>query len=659
MDIGQDLAEPLVAELVAAAELEAGQKPPAGPPMDQRRALSVQGSGKRRCQDVGALVVFLSYWVGMLWIAALASREGDLSRLTSGMDYDNRMCGEDRPGAQFKSLPFVYYACLVYGRHRPTVCVSECPTLSGYLVRWYNQSQIHCDSLGHRIPATTYPTIATARNCVPSAASQHGESQTARPRRQASPPGLPRGSTGCGSPSTPLGREVGSLLLRGRAITQADEGQSRIGHSRPLPALNHQASLYALVASEIDDSAFMSVMAGVYKTLKWLLAASVGAMLLAACWMASVQMLGRAPLPPLKHTVPHTNVASPAARTPPTTLARPLPPPPALPPRARAPASPCAANPTARVSAPRSGAGRLASVTVSAAIVALLALAVALLVRARYLGSAAFAQGVPALAGSLQVAVNTDMSVGLAILVGFLSIGVTVALWCGLLQRLMQAGGILQEAADAAKSLPALVLLLPPLLMLGLGLLFGYYIYIALLLASAGHTTRGLMHYEHHLQLYFVYHTAGLLWTAEALLHLSFCATSGIVVRWYVAHMHVEHTSARAPPACIRPLHAHMHMCMCMCMHICTSGPPMHMYLRPSHVHMYLRPSHVHCACACVGTSRRSSPQPSALARAPHPWAALALVRTRWARRCCARCATPPARSCSVRCSSPPCSPMH
>ena len=58
----------------------------------------------------------------------------------------------------------------------------------------------------------------------------------------------------------------------------------------------------------------------------------------------------------------------------------------------------------------------------------------------------------PALAGSLQVAVNTDMSIGLAILVGFLSVAVTVALWCGLLQRLMQAGGILQEAADAARS---------------------------------------------------------------------------------------------------------------------------------------------------------------------------------------------------------------
>jgi hypothetical protein len=157
MDLGQDLAEPLVAESEAAVELEAGQKH-AGPPTEQRsrRALSVQGSGKRRCQDVGALFVFLAYWVGMLWIAALASREGDLSRLTSGVDYDNRMCGVDRPGAQFKSM----------------VCVSECPTLSGHLVRWYNQSQIHCDSLGHRIPATTYPTIATTRNCVPSAASQ-------------------------------------------------------------------------------------------------------------------------------------------------------------------------------------------------------------------------------------------------------------------------------------------------------------------------------------------------------------------------------------------------------------------------------------------------------------------------------------------------------
>ena len=180
MELGrEDLAAPLVAELEAAAELAAGSKPDKGPPMDQRsrRALTMRDNGRRRCQDTGALAVFLAYWVGMLWIAAVASREGDLARLTSGMDHDNRLCGEDRPGAQFKGLPFVYYACLVYGRRRPTVCVSECPKLSGHLVRWYNESQIHCDSLGHRIPATTYPTIATARNCVPSAASQHGKTR--------------------------------------------------------------------------------------------------------------------------------------------------------------------------------------------------------------------------------------------------------------------------------------------------------------------------------------------------------------------------------------------------------------------------------------------------------------------------------------------------
>jgi len=40
------------------------------------------------------------------------------------------------------------------------------------------------------------------------------------------------------------------------------------------------------------------------------------------------------------------------------------------------------------------------------------------------------------------------------------------------------------------------------------------------------------MHFDRHLQLYFLYHSLGLLWTAEALLHLGFCSTSGIVVRW-------------------------------------------------------------------------------------------------------------------------------
>jgi len=185
-------------------------------------------------------------------------------------------------------------------------------------------------------------------------------------------------------------------------------------------------------------------------------------------------------------------------------------------------------------------------VTVGTAIVALLALAVALLVRAHYLSSAAVAEDVPALQGSLEVAVNIDMSVGLAILVGFLSIGVTVALWCGLLQRLMQAGGILQEAADAAKSLPSLVMLLPPLLILGLALIFAFYIYVALLLASAGSPARGLMHYDRRLQLCFAYHTVGLLWTAEVWIHFGFCVASGIVVRWYFAS--VEPASLSSSP---------------------------------------------------------------------------------------------------------------
>ena len=64
--------------------------------------------------------------------------------------------------------------------------------------------------------------------------------------------------------------------------------------------------------------------------------------------------------------------------------------------------------------------GRLAPVTIGCAVGSLLALALTLLLRAYYLGSAAFAEDMPALQGSLEVAVNTDMSVGLAILVFFL-----------------------------------------------------------------------------------------------------------------------------------------------------------------------------------------------------------------------------------------------
>lgn len=43
------------------------------------------------------------------------------------------------------------------------------------------------------------------------------------------------------------------------------------------------------------------------------------------------------------------------------------------------------------------------------------------------------------------------------------------------------------------------------------------------------------MHYNHGLQWFFIYHTVGMLWTAEAILHLGFCASAGAVARWYFA----------------------------------------------------------------------------------------------------------------------------
>ena len=56
------------------------------------------------------------------------------------------------------------------------------------------------------------------------------------------------------------------------------------------------------------------------------------------------------------------------------------------------------------------------------------------------------------------------------------------------------------------------------------------------------------MHFDRHLQLYFLYHSLGLLWTAEALLHLGFCSTSGVVVRWYFASVEPSALSAGAAP---------------------------------------------------------------------------------------------------------------
>ena len=85
------------------------------------------------------------------------------------------------------------------------------------------------------------------------------------------------------------------------------------------------------------------------------------------------------------------------------------------------------------------------------------------------------------------------MSLALAILTTAFAVAVKVALWCGLLDRLLQAGGILAEAAEATRAMPSLLFLLPPLLLLPLILLFAYWLSISVLLASAGHPVHGHM----------------------------------------------------------------------------------------------------------------------------------------------------------------------
>lgn len=168
---------------------------------------------------------------------------------------------------------------------------------------------------------------------------------------------------------------------------------------------------------------------------------------------------------------------------------------------------------------------------------------------------------------SMQVAFNTDLSVALAMVTTAFSIGVVLALCAfGCLHRLLQTGGILREAAEASAAMPSLIFLLPlviysdrtshnapcahlhdwcpqmrsvgslmvircvQLLLVLLFLLFGYWLLIALLLASAGEPMHGHMRYDRRLQWFFVYHTIGLLWSAEVILHLGFCVASGAVV---------------------------------------------------------------------------------------------------------------------------------
>ena len=141
-------------------------------PLVSRRFSSVEPAPQRQCRDVTWLLVFLLYWAGMLWIASCSVAEGDLTRLYSGLDDENQLCGAAAPGQyDLADQPYLYFACLQYGSRRPSVCMSGCPMLSGHYVRWYNSTLIQCEAHGRTIPATTYPTTNLGHSCVPAEAT--------------------------------------------------------------------------------------------------------------------------------------------------------------------------------------------------------------------------------------------------------------------------------------------------------------------------------------------------------------------------------------------------------------------------------------------------------------------------------------------------------
>ena len=99
---------------------------------------------------------------------------------------------------------------------------------------------------------------------------------------------------------------------------------------------------------------------------------------------------------------------------------------------------------------------------------------------------------------------------------------------------ILQTGGILREAHEAiARFPPPLLLLLPGLIALSICLLFSYWLIVSLYIGSAGTPIHGVLHPDRRLQLLFWVHTIGVAWSAEALLHLGFCAAAGVAVRWY------------------------------------------------------------------------------------------------------------------------------
>ena len=138
--------------------------------------------------------------------------------------------------------------------------------------------------------------------------------------------------------------------------------------------------------------------------------------------------------------------------------------------------------------------------TVLVAVASLALLAAALWVRAFYLSSAAFADEHPIFLGSLEVAINTDMSLVLALVTTVFAVSVAVALWCGLLHRLLEGGGIIAEAAEAVAAMPALLLVIPPVVSVLLVGLFFFWGYVALLIATAGTPIKGELAYDRPLQ---------------------------------------------------------------------------------------------------------------------------------------------------------------
>ena len=75
--------------------------------------------GDRKCTDVGCLVIFIFYWIGMVIVTVYSFAYGDYKALLYGRDFEGRMCGvegtftdETNNSLQtfdFRDKPYLYY----------------------------------------------------------------------------------------------------------------------------------------------------------------------------------------------------------------------------------------------------------------------------------------------------------------------------------------------------------------------------------------------------------------------------------------------------------------------------------------------------------------------------------------------------------------------